>query len=518
MKKRTPLSTGAEWTPELIQAYDREIGRIAHDFKLDTYPNQIEIITAEQMMDCYASVGMPIGYHHWSFGKQYVNVEKRYQRGEMGLAYELVINSNPCISYLMEENSMAMQALVIAHACYGHNSFFKNNYLFKMWTDADAIIDYLVFARQYVSNCEEAHGIDAVEQILDACHALMNYGVDRYKHPPPISLQEEKLRQKNREAYQQSQVNDLWRTLPPEKDRSTHQEKSRYPQDTQENILYFIEKNAPLLESWQRELIRIVRKVAQYFYPQGQTKVMNEGWACFWHYTLTHALYDEGLVTDEFMLEIIQNHSNVVAQPAYNSPYFNGINPYALGYNMMQDIKRICENPTDEDKKFAPLLANTDWLTSLDNAMRNYKDESFISQFLSPRIIRELKLFLLSDNDQEPEMRIHAIHDESGYRTVREALSQQYNLGSLDPDIQVFSVDIEGDRSLTLQYTQHNRVPLGKTTQEVMKHVYALWKFPVVLNTVSATGETLQTHHCPEKEVTSPPKPSGPHMPLVPTR
>ncbi|MDF1683718.1 MAG: SpoVR family protein [Legionellaceae bacterium] len=518
MKKRTPLSTGAEWTPELIQTYDREIGRIAHDFKLDTYPNQIEIITAEQMMDCYASVGMPIGYHHWSFGKQYVNVEKRYQRGEMGLAYELVINSNPCISYLMEENSMAMQALVIAHACYGHNSFFKNNYLFKMWTDADAIIDYLVFARQYVSSCEEAHGIDAVEEILDACHALMNYGVDRYKHPPPISLQEEKLRQQNREAYQQSQVNDLWRTLPPEKDCDTSKQQARFPEDPQENILYFIEKNAPLLESWQRELIRIVRKVAQYFYPQGQTKVMNEGWACFWHHTLTHALYDEGLVTDEFMLEIIQNHSNVVAQPAYNSPYFNGINPYALGYNMMQDIKRICENPTDEDKQFAPLLANTDWLTSLDSAMRNYKDESFISQFLSPNIIRDLKLFLLSDNDQEPEMRIHAIHDESGYNTVREALSQQYNLGSLDPDIQVFSVDIEGDRSLTLHYTQHNRVPLGKTTQEVMKHVYALWKFPVALNTVSATGETLQTHHCPEKEVTSPPKPSGPNMPLTPTR
>ncbi len=123
--RKKPLSTGAEWTFELIQAYDREIARIAKSFNLDTYPNQIEIITAEQMMDAYSSVGMPIGYHHWSFGKHFVSVEKSYKRGQMGLAYELVINSNPCISYLMEENTMAMQALVIAHACYGHNSFLR---------------------------------------------------------------------------------------------------------------------------------------------------------------------------------------------------------------------------------------------------------------------------------------------------------------------------------------------------------------------------------------------------------
>src|SRR3989338_7056383 len=134
MKKRKPLSTTSEWTFELIADYEREIGRLAKQFGLDTYPNQIEVITAEQMMDCYASVGMPINYHHWTYGKHFVSVEKSYQRGEMGLAYELVINSNPCISYLMEENTIAMQALVISHACYGHNSFFKNNYLFKTWT------------------------------------------------------------------------------------------------------------------------------------------------------------------------------------------------------------------------------------------------------------------------------------------------------------------------------------------------------------------------------------------------
>ncbi len=105
-KKRQPLSAQSEWTFELLETYDREIGRIAKEkFKLDTYPNQIEVIRSDQMMDAYSSVGMPINYNHWSFGKSFLSTEQNYQRGRMGLAYEIVINSNPCIAYLMEENT-----------------------------------------------------------------------------------------------------------------------------------------------------------------------------------------------------------------------------------------------------------------------------------------------------------------------------------------------------------------------------------------------------------------------------
>lgn len=499
MTRKEPLSQGSDWTFELLQAYDREIARIAKDYGLDTYPNQIEVISAEQMMDAYSSVGMPLGYNHWSFGKQFVSVEKGYKRGQMGLAYELVINSDPCISYLMEENSIAMQALVIAHACYGHNSFFKNNYLFKMWTNADAIIDYLLFAKKYISECEEKYGVDEVEKLLDACHALMSHGVDRYKHPPKLSMQEEKIRQQNREEYLQSQVNDLWRTIPQSGKNEAKQKRARFPEEPQENILYFLEKNAPLLQPWQREIIRITRKISQYFYPQGQTKVMNEGWACFWHHTILNAMYDEGLVTDEFMLEILQSHTNVVYQPSFNSPYYSGINPYTLGYNMMQDIKRICENPTDEDKKWFPFLVNTDWQTSLDYAMRNFKDESFISQYLSPHMIRDQKLFQIHDDDKDNEILISDIHNETGYKNIREALSKQYNLSYRDPDIQVYDVNVEGDRSLTLHHLQNNRRPLGNETFEVLKHLYQLWKFPVKLKSFDEKGDLVRVYHCPEK-------------------
>ncbi|GGO82357.1 SpoVR family protein [Marinobacterium nitratireducens] len=499
-KRKQPLSTGSEWTFELIEAYDREIGRIANGFGLDTYPNQIEVITSEQMMDAYSSIGMPLNYNHWSFGKQFVETEQRYKRGQMGLAYEIVINSNPCIAYLMEENTMTMQALVIAHACYGHNSFFKGNYLFQTWTDATAIIDYLLFAKKYITDCEERYGAENVEELLDSCHALMNYGVNRYKRPKPITADEERKRQRAREEYIQRHLNQLWNTIP-QKDTHEEAQEIHFPKEPEENILYFVEKNAPLLEPWQREIVRIVRKVSQYFYPQKQTQVMNEGWACFWHYNLLHGLYDEGLVTDGFMMEFLHSHSSVVYQPPFDSPYFNGINPYTLGYNMMQDIRRICERPTDEDREWFPELAGKPWLDAMHYAMHNFKDESFIQQYLSPTLIRELKLFTIMDDSESPTLKVSAIHNESGYQRIREDLSAQYNLGNREPNIQVYNVNVRGDRSLTLRHYMYNNQPLGESADEVLKHLHRLWGFDVHLESVKPDGTVCAQHHCPPREV-----------------
>ncbi|BBN82037.1 SpoVR family protein [Pseudoalteromonas sp. A25] len=494
-----PMNDGPDWTFDLLNEYQAEIARVAEHYRLDTYPNQIEVITAEQMMDAYSSVGMPIGYSHWSFGKKFISTEQNYKRGQMGLAYEIVINSDPCIAYLMEENTLPMQALVMAHACYGHNSFFKGNYLFKTWTDASSIIDYLVFAKNYIARCEEKHGIDEVENLLDSCHALMNYGVDRYKRPQQISMYEEQKRQKEREDYLQSQVNELWRTIPVNQ-QEEQMKKVRFPSEPQENILYFIEKNAPLLESWQREVIRIVRKISQYFYPQRQTQVMNEGWATFWHYTILNHLYDEGKVSDAFMLEFLQSHTNVVYQPPYNSKFYSGINPYALGFNMMVDIRRICENPTDEDKAWFPEFAGSDWLDTLHFAMENFKDESFISQFLSPKLIRDFKLFTIVDNQKNPHLEVGAIHNDEGYQKVRSSLSAQYNLSNNEPNIQIYDVDVRGDRSLTLRYVPHNNIPLADSKNEVLKHLYRLWGFDVRLEQLDEHGEKQVIAKCPIEE------------------
>ncbi|MFW5723274.1 MAG: SpoVR family protein [Halochromatium sp.] len=483
------ISESSEWTFPLLKRFDQEIARIAHDeYGLETYANQVEVISSEQMIDAYSSVGLPINYHHWSYGKQFVATEQTYRRGQMGLAYEIVINSDPCIAYLMEENTLPMQALVIAHACYGHNSFFKGNYLFQTWTSADAIIDYLVFARAYIAECEERYGTEEVELLLDSCHSLMNYGVDRYRRPSPLSMAEEKRRQAEREAYLQSQINDLWRTLPVADKQAGRLDEQRFPDEPQENLLYFIEKNAPLLEPWQREIVRIVRKIAQYFYPQRQTQVMNEGWATFWHYTLLNRLYDEGLVGDGFMMEVLQSHTNVVYQPPFDAPYYSGINPYALGFAMMRDIRRICEQPTDEDRYWFPDMVDQDWRKVLDFAMRNFKDESFIAQFLSPRLMREFRMFAVSDDDREDTLEITAIHEESGYRHLRQRLADQYNIGSREPNIQVYNVDVRGDRSLTLRHFRYNRRPLGDSLDEMLRHIRRLWGFEVRMEAVDEHG------------------------------
>ena len=484
------LPAPSDWSFELIETYHRIIRATADRFGLDTYPNQLEIITAEQMMDAYSSSGMPVNYRHWSYGKEFISTEKNYKRGHMGLAYEIVINSNPCISYLMEENTLAMQALVIAHAAYGHNSFFKGNYLFRMWTDAASIIDYLVYARHYVAACEEKHGLEAVENFLDSCHALSNHGVDRYRRPSRKSLAQELSERIDREAHAQRQVNDLWRTLPraAEKENAAPEVK-RFPDEPQENLLYFIEKNAPLLEPWQREIVRIVRKVAQYFYPQRQTQVMNEGWATFWHHKLLNTMYDDGYLTDGVMIEWLTSHTNVIYQAPVGHRAYSGINPYALGFAMYTDIQRICELPTEEDRAWFPDIAGKPWLPVLDHAMRNFKDESFIGQYLSPKLMRELRLFAICDDEKQSEYEVSAIHDDAGYRRVREALSHQYDLGSREPNIQVWNVNLRGDRSLTLRHFQHNDRPLHDSGQEVMKHVARLWGFGVHLESVNAKAD-----------------------------
>src|SRR5215468_1267246 len=243
-----PLFDGSEWTFELIRKVHDVMGEIAlGELGLDIYPNQIEVITAEQMLDSYSSIGMPLMYRHWSFGKRFARDEAYYKRGMRSLAYELVINSDPCISYVMEENSMTMQALVIAHAAYGHNHFFKNNYQFQMWTQPDHIIDYLSFAKSYVAECEERHGEDAVESVLDAAHALMNQGVSRDLRPRPRNImQREREKAAQRRAYEEATFDPIYRTLPEitregatePTEVQTEQRRLGLPE---ENLLYFLE-------------------------------------------------------------------------------------------------------------------------------------------------------------------------------------------------------------------------------------------------------------------------------------
>jgi spore cortex formation protein SpoVR/YcgB (stage V sporulation) len=501
-----PLFDGAEWDFALIDEVYQTMGGIAlGEMGLSIYPNQIEVITAEQMLDAYSSIGMPVMYRHWSFGKRFAYDEAMYRKGHRSLAFEIVINSDPCINYIMEENSMTMQALVIAHAAYGHNHFFKNNYQFQQWTQADSIIDYLAFAKDFVAACEERYGEEAVETTLDSAHAIMNQGISRNLVPRARDLaKRERVKQQSRaEHFEQTFDAVLARTLP-EINRGVPAAKPTAAQAEQkrlglpeENLLYFLEKNAPKLADWQRELLRIVRNLSQYFYPQRQTKMMNEGCATYTHYEIMNRMYDRGMLTEGSMLEFLHSHSSVVFQPTFKDRRYSGINPYALGFAMMRDIERICTVPTAEDRDWFPDFAgNGDPMGTLRDAWANYRDESFVLQFLSPTLMRELRLFALRDDARDPAVRITSIHDERGYREVRKRLAATYDVAAMDPDIQVTDADLAGSRRLVLTHTVRNGITLDKTECErTMQCIAQLWGYRVRLVEVDVeTGRTLKEH------------------------
>ena len=497
-----PLFEGADWEFSTIQRAHNAIEAIAlNELALDVYPNQIEVISAEQMLDAYSSVGMPLFYKHWSFGKHFARHEGLYRAGMQGLAYEIVINSNPCISYIMEENTATMQALVIAHAAFGHNHFFKNNYLFRQWTDANGILDYLDFAKSYIAKCEERYGEAAIERLLDSAHALMGQGVHRYPRRRGFDLRSEERRERERREHEERVFNDLWRTVPTKtalkRDKTAEERRRALLQLPQENILFFLEKSAPRLAHWQREVLRIVRHVAQYFYPQSQTKVMNEGCATFVHYKIMNRLHEKGLLTDGSMVEFLRSHTNVVFQPDFDDPRYSGINPYALGFAMMQDIERVCVEPTAEDQHWFPAIAGRgDPMAVLRDCWANYRDESFILQFLSPRLIRQLGLFHVVDDPDEPTLRVEAIHDERGYRKIQRALARQYDIAWSAPDIQVVDVDLAGDRRLILHHRALNRVLLDERDARLtLQHLADLWGYDVIMREVDPASETVLKEH-----------------------
>ncbi len=484
----------------LRRAYDAINTIAVNELKLDLYPNQIEVITFEQMLDAYSSIGMPLMYQHWSFGKNFARDEMLYRHGLRNLAYEIVINSNPCISYLMEENSMMMQTLVIAHAAFGHNHFFKNNNLFRQWTDADGILDYMEFAKTYIARCESRYGEEAVERILDAAHALMSQGVSRYPRRKTLNLRDEEKRARERLEEQERAYNELWRSVPAGGARSAqahNQAERRYLLGLpEENILYFLEKTAPLLKTWEREILRIVRHVAQYFYPQKQTKMMNEGCATFVHYYVMNRLHETGFLNDGAMMEFLQSHTGAVFQPDFDHPGYSGINPYALGFGMMQDIRRVCETPSDEDRAWLPEIAGRgDWVEVLKDAWANHRDESFVRQFLTPELMRKMKFFDLHD-DGKSDLIVKAIHNEHGYRTLRTSLANQFDVVQNEPEIEVVDVDLDGDRRLMLQHRVYSGILVHeKDTAQVLQHLANLWGYEVTMAELSAQSDAVLKQH-----------------------
>jgi stage V sporulation protein R len=225
--------------------------------------------------------------------------------------------------------------------------------------------------------------------------------------------------------------------------------------------------------------------------------MMNEGCATFVHYYVMNRLHETGFLDDGAMMEFLQSHTGAVFQPDFDHRGYSGINPYAMGFGMMQDIKRICEAPTDEDRTWLPDIAGSgDWVGVLKEGWANHRDESFVRQFLSPALIRKMKFFDLHDDDSKPEFVVRAIHNERGYRTIRTKLANQFDVVHNEPEIEVVDVDLNGDRRLIL----HHRVYSGILANEkdlsmVLKHLADLWGYEVTLIEVAAQTDTVLKQH-----------------------
>lgn len=488
------LPQNEDWTFDALEEHDKVISEYAKNWlKLDTYENQIEIINSSQMLDAYSSNGLPVFYKHWSFGKNFIQQQQSYKTGQMGLAYEIVINSDPCIAYLMEENTLPMQSLVIAHASYGHNAVFKNNYLFKERTRAQDIIDYLLFAKNYIQECEEKYGHKEVEVFLDSCHALMHHGINKHirKNKTKRELNENQI---ENEIFLQKHANELWdKTIPRKiKELEGQGEKLKFPNEPQENLLYFFEKNAPYLESWQREILRIVRKKSEYFYPQMQTKTINEGFATFTHYNIMNKLYDDKLVDEGFLMEVLASHCNVIFQPSFDSKFYSGINPYALGFAIFNDVKRMCLEPNREDETYFPEIVGKNWIDVTKDIMYNYRDDNFIMQFLSPKVMRDFGFFSIERDSKKDYLNVSDIHDDEGYRRIKNALSLNHDVNLKIPNLEVIEVDIYGDRQITIKHDAYNEVLLNdQSVKSTIAHIANIWGFNVEIVSVEPVSEKV---------------------------
>lgn len=495
-----PLFEKSEWTLDLVYELWDVIDKIATDkYGLSYFEPQVEIVTADQMLYHHSMNAMPISYQHWSYGKNYLENERAYRQGETGLAYETIINTDPMICYIMEDNSATMQAIVLAHAVCGHGSFFKNNYLFKTWTDPSSMLDQLVFAKRFIEKCEDLYGTQQVEWFLDACHSLWYFGMDKYKRERVESNDVLAAKRERWARYEEESADAFWDDMFKQEREDADEALSNWPYP-EENLLYFIEKNAPHMEQWKREIVRIVRKQAQYFYPQIQTKLMNEGWASFWHHTLMTDLYEEGYINEGSYLEFIHSHTAVCRQHRVDDVYektgkfiLPQINPYALGFAMFKDIKRACENPTEEDYECLPLCAGKPWLPTLKWIMENFKDETFILEFLGPRVIKEFDLFCMEDDSKKDTYSVPVIQDREDYITLRKYLAAQYSYTDLMPQIEVIGFRQKTDRSLILRHTVSRGRSLDAEAEKAThKYLMKLWGYPIEVHHVNPDGSVIE--------------------------
>lgn len=426
----------SDWTVADLQSWDDKICQVGREFGLDWFPIDYEIIDYAEMLGAMAYTGLPTHYRHWSYGKEYERTHTLYNMGQTGLPYEMIINSNPSIAYLMRENALNIHILTMAH-CVGHSDFFKQNRMFAH-TDPENIIVSFKSAAKYVRQLIEdpSIGIERVEAILDAAHSI-KYQVPRY---PGIKY---KSRQELIEIEKDKMAEDAY----------YNPDLTKVPIQPEYNLLRFIAEHSKNLEEWERNLILIVEESSKYFIPQALTKIMNEGWAC----TIHQKIINELNLPDSLYLPFVKLHNQVIR------PHLGQINPYHLGYTLFQKII--------EEKGFEEAMTIREVHNDI-TFLRFYTDEDFM---------REHNYFSHSYNKKQQSSIVDDISDDEGWESVRDAMITNVGLNR----IPVVYVDNVGKNNMLSLIHEHDGRDLEMNyARKVFQHIKDLWRDEVKLFTI----------------------------------
>lgn len=443
-----------------LEKWNERIEVEARKLGLNYYPQEFDVVGFNEMIGYEAYVGMPSKYPHWSYGKSYEKTKTLYSLNLTGLPYEMVINSNPCLAYLMKDNTLMLQILTMAHV-YGHNDFFKNNRLFKEGTNADRTLEMFKLdseiIRGYIN--DPSIGYEKVEKVLDAAHSV-KYSIKRAIGVKEISDLEIKERRINdyKSSIENRDFLDMDKeVIPPIIDK--------IPLEPRDDVVGFVIEYGNL-EEWEKNVLRIVKRETEYFMPQIETKTMNEGWACYCHYNICKNLN----LDQELFIEFIKRHNDVV------SPIPGGLNPYYIGFKIFMDL----EEKYGREKLFE--------VRALE------RDSSFIRKYLTRELCEELNLFQYGKRSFD--FVVEEVADEIGFESIRDNLAFSSGIGSI-PHIRVIDLN-KRDYTLTLEHVFDGRELEISYAKETLKNLAKLWGYKVKLITKGRDSDEFILN-CDEK-------------------
>jgi stage V sporulation protein R len=463
------------WELKDLEYWDARIRDKVAEFGLDCYPQEFEVCDHVQMLGYMAYSGMPSHYPHWSYGKSYEKLKTLYDHGVSGLPYEMVINSNPALAYLMRDNSLALQILTIAHV-YGHNDFFKNNFNFQSTRAEFTLSTFKAHAQRVRTYVEDPSiGIEKVEQILDAAHAL---SLQCRRNLAIRKLNVEADRERLLDAARPRE--DPFYTL---HRRREYQEPNlkKIPPSPEEDLLLFVRDYNPFLAEWEKDLLTIVHEEAQYFIPQIETKIMNEGWASYWHHQILNALP----LPQDLHLEFLVRHNQVVR------PIEGSLNPYHLGLKMWEDIRRRYDDPSPAEERELR-RAPGKGLEQLFEARAADRDASFLRRFLTEELMREMDLFEYQPKGND--LVISEVADQEGWKKIKETLIKNVGMGSV-PTILVEDSGYSENRTLLLKHDHDGRDLHLEYAEKTLAYVHRLWGREVAIETVIGGKRSLLVYN-----------------------